>query len=242
MGMHPLTASQVLDVWERGYGQSPAQRALTLLKAASPEEASKELAGLTVGRRDARLLRLREMVFGPALSSVVACPSCGERLEFSLSVGDVLVEHDAPAEVTLSVDEFDVTVRLPTAADLVAVASAPASDSLALLKRCIVQLEQNSEPTDVEALPEHVVAIVDEKLAEVDPQANLELAVECPACRYAWDAPLDIVTYVWAEIDAWAQRTLRDVHVLAAAYGWREGDILAMSAWRRQLYLQMVSV
>jgi hypothetical protein len=34
---------------------------------------------------------------------------------------------------------------------------------------------------------------------------------------------------------------LRDVHALATAYGWREADIVAMSPWRRQVYLDMVS-
>jgi hypothetical protein len=51
---------------------------------------------------------------------------------------------------------------------------------------------------------------------------------------------LDIASYLWSEIHAWAGRMLRDVHALAAAYGWREADILAMSPWRRQAYLEMI--
>jgi hypothetical protein len=35
---------------------------------------------------------------------------------------------------------------------------------------------------------------------------------------------------------------MREVHTLAAMYGWRETDILAMSAWRRQRYLEMIGV
>jgi hypothetical protein len=34
---------------------------------------------------------------------------------------------------------------------------------------------------------------------------------------------------------------MRQVHTLALAYGWREIDILAMSSWRRQAYLEMLS-
>jgi hypothetical protein len=33
---------------------------------------------------------------------------------------------------------------------------------------------------------------------------------------------------------------VREVHLLASAYGWRESDILAMTPWRRQLYLELV--
>jgi hypothetical protein len=49
------------------------------------------------------------------------------------------------------------------------------------------------------------------------------------------------VSFFWNEINTWAYRMLRDVHALATAYGWREADIVAMSPWRRQVYLDMVS-
>lgn len=245
MDMHPLSAAQLLDVWERGYGQTPAQRALTLLRAASVEESSETLAQLTVGRRDARLLRLRELIFGSTLSSIVRCPTCGETLEFAIDVRDVLIESDPPADVTLSVADFDMTLRLPTTADLIAMSTAPASvlsGRRLLVQRCMLHLEKQGASVDVADLPEDVIVAISETLSEADPQADIELAVECSVCGHAWDAPLDIVTFFWAEIDAWAQRTVHDVHVLASAYGWREMDILTMSAWRRQLYLQMVRV
>ena len=35
------------------------------------------------------------------------------------------------------------------------------------------------------------------------------------------------------------QGTLRDVHGLAAAYGWREEDVLRLSPTRRQIYLEL---
>lgn len=244
MDMHPLSAAQLMDVWERGYGQTPAQRALTLLNAASIEESPEELAHLTVGQRDARLLRLRELIFGSTLASIVVCPNCGETLEFSVDVRDVLVESEPPAEVTLTIEGYDMRVRLPTAADLIAVASTqkrPEEGRRLLVQRCMLQLEKEGVPADVMDLPEDVIAAIGESLAEADPQADIELAVECPACEYAWNAPLDIVTFFWTEIDAWARRTIQEIHTLASAYGWREADILAMSAWRRQLYLQMVS-
>ena len=81
---------------------------------------------------------------------------------------------------------------------------------------------------------------VAERMAEADPHAGIELALSCPGCGHHWLAPFDIAQFVWSEVDAWARRTLYDVHVLAGAYGWRESDVLALSPRRRQLYLEMV--
>jgi hypothetical protein len=63
-----------------------------------------------------------------------------------------------------------------------------------------------------------------------------------PGLRHSWDVLFDIVSFFWAEIGAWAQRLLREVHALASAYGWREADILALSAWRRRQYLDLAGV
>jgi len=80
-----------------------------------------------------------------------------------------------------------------------------------------------------------------QRLRELDPQADVRLDLTCTACGHHWESIFDIATYFWREIDDWAQRMLRDVHILAMAYSWSEADILSMSAWRRQAYLQMVT-
>jgi len=78
------------------------------------------------------------------------------------------------------------------------------------------------------------------RMAKADPQAEVLITMQCPACPHQWSAPLDIGAFFWAELNAWATRMLREVHLLAAAYGWREPDILALSPRRRQLYLEML--
>ena len=72
--------------------------------------------------------------------------------------------------------------------------------------------------------------------------ANLTISATCPACGNKWEIIFDIVSYLWGEINAWAVRTMHEIHLLAATYGWREADILALSAWRRQRYLEMIGV
>ena len=79
------------------------------------------------------------------------------------------------------------------------------------------------------------------EMEKADPQANVQLALDCADCGHRWLSGFDIVPFLWSEIDNWARRVLREVCALASAFGWREADILAMSAGRRQLYLQMIA-
>jgi hypothetical protein len=87
--------------------------------------------------------------------------------------------------------------------------------------------------------PETLNAI-SERMAAADPQANLELALACPACGEAWNSALEIVSFFWSEIHAWATLLLQEVHLLASAYGWREAEILSMNPARRQTYLDLI--
>jgi hypothetical protein len=89
-------------------------------------------------------------------------------------------------------------------------------------------------------LPAEVVEAIVNEMARRDPQADIRFALSCPDCAHQWEAIFDIVSFAWNEISAWAGRLMRQVHTLALAYGWREIDILAMSSWRRQAYLEML--
>ncbi|MDQ3806328.1 MAG: phage baseplate protein, partial [Acidobacteriota bacterium] len=122
--MRPLSAAELLNVWERGAAQQPAQRALALLAASCSDTAPEELAGLSVGVRDARLLRLREWTFGTQLSCVAACPGCDQRLELDLAAGDLRARGgEEPAEeLSLTASGFVVRFRLPNSRDLVTLA------------------------------------------------------------------------------------------------------------------------
>lgn len=247
--MHALSASQLLDVWEQGLAQQSAQRALTLLSAASPQTPPDMLAERSIGHRDADLLTLREWTFGSKLASVTTCPACRERLELSFNVADIRVspESEAAGVLSLSVADYDLRFRLPNSRDLAAFADRDCGDdaettSHRLLERCLLDAQQGGKQMSVDELPADVIDAIVERMAGADPQADVQLALNCPVCEHQWKATFDILTYFWSEIEAWVQRTLREVHSLASAYGWREADILAMSAWRRRFYLQTVGV
>ena len=106
---------------------------------------------------------------------------------------------------------------------------------------CVVEARRESVPVPATDLAAAEVAALSAALAEADPGAELLLELQCPACERGWWELLDVATFLWAEVEVQARRLLREVHVLARAYGWREADVLALSPRRRRLYLEMVS-
>lgn len=243
--LHSLSAAELLLAWERGLAQPPVQRALTLLMIAWPEHSRDTLAALSIGQRDTWLLALRETLFGPQVTSLATCPACGDQLEFDFAVSDILA---VPSRVQntdlymLNVADCEIQFRLPNSVDLQVIADVPdiASARHELFTRCIVQGYRHGEQIPVNQLPDQVVSAVAEHMAQLDPQADVQLALTCPACANQWAATFDIGSYLWGELNAWALRLLREVHSLAAAYGWREADILAMNSIRRHCYLEMI--
>jgi hypothetical protein len=228
--MKALTNPDLLELWERGTGLHSLDRALLAIAAAEPAEPYAALADWPLGRRNAALARLRRECFGAALEGWVACPQCGERLEFSLDLEMLFQERsNAAAGPTAQ----DCSFRTLTSRDLASVAAEIDERAAAqkLLRLCGAQ-EREYSAEELEALGE--------RLAEADPLAETLLEFACAACDQRWQEPLDIAAWLWAEIEAHARRLLHDVHTLAAAYGWTEREILSLSEPRRAVYLDMV--
>lgn len=232
--MHPAA---LLSAWEAGAARPAPDRALLLLVASYPEHAAEAWAALPVGRRDAWLMALRERLFGPRLEMVANCPRCAEGLEVEMSLADVRVSPppvEPPCE--FEHDGVRVAFRLPTSHDLSAVVR---EGEAALLARC-VEASAEGRPLAPSEIPAPVLAALDARLEEADPQAVVDVALDCPACGHGWSVRFDILATLWGEVEGWAAGLLRDVHALAAAYGWTEGDVLALSPLRRRLYREMV--
>lgn len=243
--MRSLSAAELIRTWERGWGQSPVDRALTLLasvSSASPED----LASLSVGQRDVRLLEIYEQHFGQTLRAFAECPECGERLEYSITTQDLARdrgEHRQQTDIALVVEEMSLRLRPPNSLDLNAVMGCAdlATARRLLAERCIVEAHCGEKSIDPGALPDVALEHVAECLAKTDPQADVLVDLACPVCGYGWQVIFDIGSFLWAKVTALAKRLLREVHLLAGAYGWAERDILMMSAVRREFYLEMVA-
>jgi hypothetical protein len=243
--MASLSASELLGLWECGHGLRPAGRALSLISAARPEDSAAEAAELSVGGRDAELIAIRERAFGSRLVGVTSCRRCGERLELDVDTNQIrMTPTRAPAaELVVTVDDAEVRFRVPSAADLLEIEELDdvAAARAALLARCVRTACERGRSVRVGELRKRVLAAVAERMAEADPQADVRLAVRCPACGAESEEMLDIGSFFWSELESWARRLLRDVHELARAYGWTEEEVLRLSSHRRAAYLELVS-
>lgn len=235
---------QLLAVWERGDGQSPAARALLLLGAACDDLDAGALASLPLGRRDALLLELRTRLFGDEVVGVATCAQCAATVEAAFRSTDLLgasgaVEAPAAPEHVLETEGARIRFRLPDSSDLLALSDCGDAESgrSTLLGRCV--LDVTGEDGSAGRLSRSMAAQVVAAMAAADPRADLDLAFVCPECGHAWTAAFDVVRFLWQELHVWAQRTLHDVDALARAYHWREADILALSPRRRQAYLEL---
>lgn len=246
--MEALTAKDVLHLWERGQGQHPLDKVLALLTTAHPEKTADELCSLSIGQRDACLLTLRKRTFGDSFNSFTECPQCAAKLEFELSASDIqrtpheYRESDLHQEWKLMLDDYDIRFRLPNSYDLNAISGTTDQEAArqCLLARCIVQASHNNTAIEAAQLPEHIVTALSESMLEHDPQAETLLDIHCPTCAHQWQALFDINEFLWSELTSHARHLLQQVHTLARSYGWRESDILTMSAARRQRYLEML--
>lgn len=237
--MEHLEAGVLLAAWEAGLASDDGGRALLLHGLARPGTGAGELLSVPVGRRDAELFAVRRALFGTELEVRADCAGCGEEMEFSFDAAGLdAAVPDAP--LCVEEGEWTVEFRPPSPADLAAVAAVPADRAgAALLARCVVRAERGGRPVADPELPEPVRRRVAAASEAADPLADVTLNVACPACGQATRAGLDIASYLWAELDAWARDTLLDVHLLATAYGWSEPEILALSPLRRRYYLEL---
>jgi hypothetical protein len=242
--MRALSAHDIVRLWEWGQDKHPVDRALMVLSLAQPELSGPELAGLSVGQRNARLLTVRERTLGARLDGFAKCPRCCESLEFDLEVGDILHPEVADQEFVLEYDGYTLHCRLPNSGDLVAVVTAESIERArrVLIERCIQRAEKAGEAQPVIAtadLPDSLLPALSEAVRRHDPQSDMHFALACAACGHEWSVQFDIAAFLWTELGDRSRRLRLDVHTLARAYGWHEDEILKMSAAGRQFYLDL---
>lgn len=245
--MITLTPAALLAAWDRCLPLSPVQRAVTLAELAEPSLPTETITALPIGSRDRELLRLQVSTFGAEITGLVSCPACGETVEISADANTIIASApDAVPngeELTFDRNGYHISFRLPTSEDLIALRASPAQaePERFLLARCLRWVEHGGSPVAASELPEEIVELIGSNMSDHDPLADIELACLCPACDHSWAAPLDVAAFLWTELSDYATRLLQDVHTLASAYGWREGDILALTPTRRRAYLELIA-
>jgi hypothetical protein len=235
--------SEQLDLLElASRGGPPHDRAVAAL-AASDGHSVAEAQDWPLPVCDAHLLELYRQRYGPELQAVSACPECGGVLELRFAVDDLLAALATPdhAGLTLEIDGYELTLRLPTVADLGRAQrtgdSMRAAQSIAA--GCVCECAREGVSVDGADLPRPVLERVQQRLERYDLGGD-QIDLTCPECGAGWSATLDVTTLVLAELDAEGERLLADVHVLARAYGWSEAQIADLPPWRRRKSIEMV--
>jgi hypothetical protein len=242
--MRPLSSIELLEAWEKAAGEDSLEQSLILLEAASDDLPKETLGSLSIGQRDSLLLTMRELTFGSEIVSVVSCSNCKDRLELAFNVAEIRASPQERKEPFLiEINGYEVCFRLPNSLDLRTAKQAGDVEGSrrAVFERCVIEAGYKGEPRAPDQLPPEIVNAVAERMAALDPQADVQLDLNCPACGNNKQVAFDISSFFWSELNAWAQRVLREVHALASAYGWPEAEILSMSARRRQLYIEMIN-
>ena len=240
--MHVLTAAELLEVWESGQDRDPARRALLVLAAATGDPIA-DLLAVSIPRRDTLLFDVRRLTFGDELRAIVACPGCGESLEFTTTVSEFSPVESPPTElVTVQAGLLQASIRPPTTVDLFAIRDAQSIETARdeLFSRCVESVERDGAPVKLASLSADEIAAIAAAASDDPGLSDLVLDLTCAACGAAWQSTFDVAAFLWEEVRAFASRLLPEVHRIARAYGWSERDILALSPVRRARYLELI--
>lgn len=242
--MESISDRELLDIWDSAINHSLIEKSLLLISKSFPNRSLKEVACLTIGERDACLFNIRKQLFGSELHNVTTCPHCRQRIELQTSVeslsgqgGKALIWEKKPLEIAYQGKQ--INFRIPNSEDMLEIMKIENPDmrQQVLLERC---MEDSSLSLPSSDYASDLLEAINQKIEACDPLADISLDISCPDCGHRWTSCFDIMWFLWSEIDTWAKKLIQDVSVLAANFGWAEQDILGMSHYRRNLYINRI--
>ena len=255
--LRPLRGEDEAFLLEAGESLSGPARVTALLsrcilRLGADENVTPEMVRtLTVGDREALLLHLRRITYGERLPCLFNCTNsgCGERLDLELKVSELLLEpYSSPKEwnevaVSAGGKTYSLRLRVPNGKDQELLAERAwmnLTDAENLLLRRCVESAEDASPLPMEEWP----GLADEigrKMSELDPQAEILLSFECPACGRACSGEFDAGAYLDHELRGHIPYLYREVHLMARSYHWSEGEILSMTPRKRSVYLNLLA-
>jgi hypothetical protein len=196
---------------------------------------------LAAGDRVALVLGIRRMLFGDRIDCLVSCPSCGSEMSVELFIHK-LTQSKAPwptGDGEFEVDGRKLKLRPVAGADLESASEPPggADNEEKLVRSCITF----SDPPLPERLSEGLLSAVSEKLGELDPQADLQLDLACPACAVRFQTPFFAEGFVLTEIERLQPQLEKEVHWIAFNYNWTENEILSLPITKRKRYVDLIN-
>lgn len=191
------------------------------------------IGALTLGDREALLLRMRLLNFGNRLNLVVNCPApdCSEPMDVSLTIAEICCAREAEAyeDYTLVAESRPLRFRLPTQADVRAAALSRGDPAAAMAWCCLLNSPSGLSPAELEALGT--------ELSSRDPQAEVELELSCPECGHGFTAALHADRMLQSELASRRTDFETGVSLMAMHYHWSEREILDLPISRRRRYV-----
>lgn len=222
-----LTPADLLWAWETGADRQPLDRGLALLWRAG---VATDPADLPLTEHDRLLLKLRRATFGDGMHAVTVCPDCAAGLELELDAERLAAALPEPTAETFEANGRRLTLRALTSRDLAEAARVPEADAPAVLRQ---------RATGLSEISEELAAVVDARLEAREAEGELRFTLACTECGADWTEFLDVLDFLWREVDVAARRLMGEVAEIAAAFSWAEHDILALSPARRRVYLEL---
>tara|TARA_R100001460_G_scaffold54986_2_gene94299 strand:+ start:556 stop:1419 length:864 start_codon:yes stop_codon:yes gene_type:complete len=180
---------------------------------------------LLIGDKNALLVAARRTGYGPEYDTTVACPNCGETVEYSFDISEppinnyaeeaqdyqVVVDDSGRIHINLPMSNVDVVCRLMTGADELAVMkeaerkskkkmqSATATDSF---RSYIVSVNGDTNPFTIEsyiqAMPARDARHLRTIYSKVVPNIDLTQNFDCSNCGYEADMEVPLgVDFFW---------------------------------------------
>jgi hypothetical protein len=235
MAMRNLTSAQLIELWNPDGATSAHWRLEPLLAvAANPGD---DVSADTLGRRNQRLLEFHQSLTSRPMAARSRCTSCGTDNEFVVPVIAILgcPQPKLETTITLRSQRKQLRFRLPTMADVRTVIGVEGGQaSAALASACLIA-------GSASGVTSQVIARLDRKLEAIDPASRILLDLDCAECGVSLHIHVDVAELVSSTVDSLVDKALRQVHVLARAYGWSERAILEMPASRRLRYLALAT-
>lgn len=232
----------LLHSWEAAAGVAPAARGAVLVAGAGRVSTLDAAVDLPLSELAALAAQVYLEQFQTTLVGLLSCDHCAEDLEVLVPLDQIArrgMEPDDAAttahrNLTLASQQM-VQVRVPTTRDLVAVQNHDNAEA-ALLARCVTAADRADLPV---AVTDTDRALIEHEIEQLAGAAALTVRAQCPECGAKLSAPVDVASLLWERVKQDAPSELAAVADLAAAFGWAEADILAMTARRRDAYLAM---
>lgn len=193
---------------------------------------------LTAGERDRLLGSVYRRIYGADVATTVPCAECEAPFDVDFRVDDLLERLDAArAGVEATRHEANeyalrngVRVRLPTGQDeLALLGRGPQEAREALLTRCTLEKEPSTHGDDLLSALEQLESV-----------ADVDIDVICPDCGQEQSVRFNLQSYLLTALREERRRLCREVHRLAAAYGWSLGEILGLTRSERRAYVALV--